>query len=74
MNKLYRLFLVITLAVSLGGGINLALGQGRGFDGVELTIVPVASNVYMVQRPGGGGNIGASRYEEQKCMKLRARD
>ena len=48
MNKLYRLFLVITLAVSLGGGINLALGQGRGFDGVELTIVPVASNVYMV--------------------------
>ena len=64
MNKLYRLFLVITLAVSLGGGINLALGQGRGFDGVELTIVPVASNVYMVQRPGGGGNIGVQAGPE----------
>ena len=36
---------------------SLSLGQGR-FDGVELTIVPVAGNVYMVQRPGGGGNIG----------------
>lgn len=32
-------------------------GQGQ-FQGVELTIVPVAGNVYMVSRPGGGGNIG----------------
>ncbi len=34
-----------------------ARGQGNLQD-VELTIVPVAGNVYMVQRPGGGGNIG----------------
>ena len=31
---------------------------GGPFEGVELTIVPVAGNVHMVQRPGGGGNIG----------------
>lgn len=31
---------------------------GQRFDGVELAILPVAGNVYMVQRPGGGGNIG----------------
>ncbi len=33
--------------------------QPNQFEGVELSIVPVAGNVYMVQRPGGGGNIGA---------------
>ena len=32
--------------------------QGNPFAGVELTIVPVAGQVHMVQRPGGGGNIG----------------
>ena len=31
---------------------------GGRFEGVELTIVPVAGNVHMVQRPGGGGNVG----------------
>ena len=36
---------------------NYSFGQG-GFDGVELSITPVAGNVYMIQRPGGGGNIG----------------
>ena len=30
-----------------------------GFADAELTIEQVAGNVYMVQRPGGGGNIGA---------------
>lgn len=44
-------FLLLTLA-------NHSFGQGR-FDGVELAIIPVTGNVYMVQRPGGGGNIGA---------------
>lgn len=29
------------------------------FDGVALTAVHAAGKVYMVQRPGGGGNIGA---------------
>ena len=40
----------------------IGFGQGRGnrFEGVELSIEPVAGNVYMIQRPGGGGNVGAS--------------
>lgn len=33
------------------------LAQGNLAD-VDLTISPVAGNVYMIQRPGGGGNIG----------------
>ena len=33
-------------------------GQPDQLQGVELSIVPVAGNVYMVQRPGGGGNVG----------------
>ena len=28
------------------------------FEGVELKTVPVAGNVFMIQRPGGGGNVG----------------
>ena len=28
------------------------------FEGVELTTAHVAGNVYMLQRPGGGGNVG----------------
>ncbi len=28
------------------------------FEGVALTTVPVAGNVHMVTRPGGGGNVG----------------
>jgi len=37
-----------------------AASQGQGnFDGVELSIEHVAGKVYMIQRPGGGGNIGA---------------
>ena len=31
---------------------------GGRFAGVELTAVPVAGNVHMVRRPGGGGNVG----------------
>lgn len=38
---------------------NVASAQGNQLQDVELAIVPVAGNVYMVQRPGGGGNIGA---------------
>ncbi len=34
-----------------------AVGQNQ-FASVELSILPVAGDVYMVQRPGGGGNIG----------------
>ena len=38
--------------------VAVAKGQPGQFDGVELATVPVAGNVYMLQRPGGGGNIG----------------
>ena len=40
----------------------IAFGQGQGnrFEGVELSIEPVAGNVHMIQRPGGGGNVGVS--------------
>ncbi len=44
-------------------GLLLVLGHFAsaqvGFADAELSIEHVAGNVYMVQRPGGGGNIGA---------------
>ena len=57
--KSVRQFLWATRAIILCG---IATGNVQGqdqFAGVELSITPVAGNVYMVQRPGGGGNIGA---------------
>ena len=41
------------VAVTAGGQ-----NQADRFAGVELTIVPVAGQVHMIQRPGGGGNVG----------------
>ena len=38
--------------------ISFGQGQRNRFDGVELSIEPVAGNVYMIQRPGWGGNVG----------------
>ena len=38
--------------------VSFGQGQGNRFEGVELSIEPVAGNVYMIQRPGGGGNVG----------------
>ena len=57
VNKLrqFVLFAITTLTFSAAG--SLSYGQ-RNFAGVELSITPVAGNVYMIQRPGGGGNIG----------------
>ncbi len=57
MSQLRKIITVILSAFMLiaAGGV---LVQGNRFQGTELTIVPVAGNVYMVQRPGGGGNIG----------------
>lgn len=53
----------VTLAVLLGAGITVAAArpahQADQFAGVALTTVHAGGNVYMVQRPGGGGNIGA---------------
>jgi len=58
MNKLGKFLTVILLVSSVFVLVRTAHGQGNQFQGVELSIVPVAGNVYMVQRPGGGGNIG----------------
>ena len=57
MNKLRKILLFTVTALSLSATTSLSYGQGN-FAGVELSITPVAGNVYMVQRPGGGGNIG----------------
>ena len=57
-NKLCRKLLLVANVLTLSLAANLTYGQFN-FDGVELSITPVAGNVYMIQRPGGGGNIGA---------------
>ncbi len=48
--------LLSIVAILLASKFSMALAQGD-LSNVELTITPVAGNVYMVQRPGGGGNI-----------------
>jgi glyoxylase-like metal-dependent hydrolase (beta-lactamase superfamily II) len=57
MNSLRNNLLVITTALSLSVTTSICYGQGQ-FEGVELSVIPVSGNVYMVQRPGGGGNVG----------------
>ena len=54
-----RVVVACTFAAAVGV-VAVGLGQGQvgRFDGVELSIEPVSGNVYMVQRPGGGGNVG----------------
>ena len=44
---------MVIVAVSAGGQ-----NQADRFAGVELTIEPVAGQVHMISRPGGGGNVG----------------
>ncbi len=43
------------VVIAVAGG---AQNRGDPFAGVELTTVLVAGRVHMVQRPGGGGNVG----------------
>ncbi|MFT4861885.1 MAG: cyclase [Pseudohongiellaceae bacterium] len=57
MNTLRKKLLFTAASLTLSVTTSLSYGQGD-FAGVELSITPVAGNVYMVQRPGGGGNIG----------------
>lgn len=57
MNKLRKTLVFAVTALCLSATTSLSYGQGN-FAGVDLSITPVAGNVYMVQRPGGGGNIG----------------
>ena len=44
---------IAVLAVTAGGR-----NQADRFAGVELEILPVAGQVHMITRPGGGGNVG----------------
>ena len=50
----------IAVLVATAGGQN----QEDPFAGVELEIVPVAGQVHMVMRPGGGGNVGVFAGED----------
>lgn len=59
MSNLRRLFTTPLALVSLLTVTSPVIGQANQFAGVELSVIPVAGNVYMIQRPGGGGNIGA---------------
>ena len=47
--------LVACIVVAVADGQQ---NRGNQFAGVELTTVPAAGKVHMVQRPGGGGNVG----------------
>ena len=47
--------LVVACLVAVAAGQQ---DQVARFAGVELTTVPVAGKVHMVQRPGGGSNVG----------------
>ncbi|HJN94537.1 MAG TPA: MBL fold metallo-hydrolase [Gammaproteobacteria bacterium] len=57
MNKLTRFIAATFFSSLVATTAGTLLAQGN-FEGVELSIEHVAGNVYMVQRPGGGGNIG----------------
>jgi len=57
VNRLRTILSFAATALSLSVASSFSYGQGD-LSAVELSITPVAGNVYMVQRPGGGGNIG----------------
>ena len=59
MGTPHKFIRVIMFTGSLLCAGTFALGQPGFMAGVDLTIEHEAGNVYMVQRPGGGGNIGA---------------
>ena len=48
----------LTAACIVAVAVAAAQNPADRFAGVELTVVPVAGQVHMVQRPGGGGNVG----------------
>ena len=49
---------VLTAACIVAVAVAGAQNPTDRFAGVELTVVPVAGQVHMVKRPGGGGNVG----------------
>lgn len=59
MGNMRKYATITGLAATMALAAGMANGQANQLQDVELSIVPVSGNVYMVQRPGGGGNIGA---------------
>ena len=57
MKRLHKIMLFTVTVLGLSATTSFSYSQGN-FTGVELSITSVAGNVYMIQRPGGGGNIG----------------
>ena len=58
MNAIRKNFMWLTAGVAAALLPSAATAQSP-LANVDLTITHVAGNVYMIQRPGGGGNIGA---------------
>ena len=58
MNGIRKIFMWLTAGVAAALLHSAATAQSP-LANVDLTITHVAGNVYMIQRPGGGGNIGA---------------
>jgi len=58
MNAIRKIFTWLTAGVAAALLHSAATAQSP-LANVDLTITHVAGNVYMIQRPGGGGNIGA---------------
>jgi glyoxylase-like metal-dependent hydrolase (beta-lactamase superfamily II) len=58
MNAIRKNFMWLTAGVAAALLHSAATAQSP-LANVDLTITHVAGNVYMIQRPGGGGNIGA---------------
>lgn len=58
MNAIRKIFMWLTAGVAAALLHSAATAQPP-LANVDLTITHVAGNVYMIQRPGGGGNIGA---------------
>jgi len=60
MKIIHRFALAVIGCAMCLVAINASPQAGLPTGSVELTIEHVAGSVYMIQRPGGGGNIGAS--------------
>ena len=58
MNKPRSILAALTAACIVVVAVAGEQNPADRFAGVELTVVPAAGRVHMVQRPGGGGNVG----------------
>ena len=57
MNAIRKIFMWLTAGVA-AALLHSAATVQSSLANVDLTITHVAGAVYMIQRPGGGGNIG----------------